>query len=528
MRPHGRHYKRSQGNKGQDDEHYLGAQVDDIRSETYPRLHESSRHNESYRASSSSNRSSYDAGGASTSRSQRHSDSWRHGDLEEGRHGYVANDGYHRQSGGREEHDILDTRDPEGWSSRDARYNGSRSDWSQRAASFDHWPLEDSRIDDRVMLAPDDRHLDSNWRHQAHRDKGSQKFQSDSGWDTQRRSKAWDEPPARWDVAPHEKDHRVVNERSWDPAPGWQPSGHGGHAQGNRHGQRTSASTRNSITSSNANTNHKGSKRSAYSNKPKRDWRNDDSTLNNWQKREVHASSERTTKPPPRRKHPRSSSRSRSRSPVGSYYSRRSSWDRSQSRSVSPVPKRRRRGASPPAPSSRSPSDRGRPSRAVDPHHDKVYSPYSPRSPRRSPPGYHSPRDKGRTPLPPHPRHDRDLSPLSPTSPANYASHTSGERGRAILRPNARYAKEQTPSPKRSPASYPRRQRSISSVSSVSSERSPSHSPPGRARAVHRLPSINANSSLSPTVPLRATGTTPRKSGHQRNGKGQTNGKHNN
>ena len=61
-----------------------------------------------------------------------------------------------------------------------------------------------------------------------------------------------------------------------------------------------------------------------------------------------------------RGKHPRSFSRSRSRSPTESYYSRRSSRGRSKSRSISPSPKRQRRAISPPAPRSRTPSDRGR------------------------------------------------------------------------------------------------------------------------------------------------------------------------
>jgi hypothetical protein len=153
-----------------------------------------------------------------------------------------------------------------------------------------------------------------------------------------------------------------------------------------------------------------------------------------------------------RGKHPRSFSRSRSRSPTESYYSHRSSRGRSKSRSASPFQKRRRRETSPAAPRSRTPSDRGRTwSSSVHP-------------------------GRGHSP-----------------------SSISGK----------------------SPISVVDRQRSVSSTSSASTERSPSRSP--RTRAVHRLPLMTASTLLSPTS-QRTLGNA--RESRLRNGKAHTNGKH--
>lgn len=157
-----------------------------------------------------------------------------------------------------------------------------------------------------------------------------------------------------------------------------------------------------------------------------------------------------------RRKHPRSSSRSRSRSP-DSFYSRRSSRGRSRSRSMSPLPKRRRREDSPFAPRSRTPSDRGR---------------------------------------------------------ALWNSHSRNAR-QSSLSPNM--------DPRRSSDDLGGRGRSISSVSSVSTERSMSRSPPGVPRAVHRLPLTGTPSFSSPLV--RSSKNGPQVPDAQRNGKNQTNGR---
>lgn len=302
MRSHLRNNRRNRGHKEQEDEHYLGAQGDEARSETYPRLQEMPHHDEGYRPSSTSQRPSYDTNReASTSRNQR-SESWRRTGPEDP---YVTNDGYHHHGGGRDDHDVLEARDADGWTGRtqtNARYPNSRNDWAQqryehgygsssyaesssrnhhnviprdnRNSSYDQWTSDDSRGDDHHgMAAPDDGRLDReapNWRPDQRRDKGGQKFQSDSGWGT-RRAKTWDDT---WED-PQDKTRSVVDDRSWEPAPSWQPSGQGSHGQHNRNGQRGNHANRNFNATS------KGGKRVIYS-KPKRDWRNDDGTLNKY------------------------------------------------------------------------------------------------------------------------------------------------------------------------------------------------------------------------------------------------------
>ncbi|KAG6844909.1 hypothetical protein H0H87_002608 [Tephrocybe sp. NHM501043] len=548
MRSHARNNKRGRGNKGQDDEHYIGAPVEDMRSETYTRPHESSRHGDNYRASTSSNRSSqYDLGREPPSRGRRHMQEWRREDEVE-RHVYIPGDVYHRLGSGHDDHGVLDTREPESWPPP-GQYSGSRGDWSQpydygayppssyaesssrnasilprdsRTAQMDHW-----READRQMLPPGDRHLSRespNWRQDQHRDKHGQKYQSDSGWDPHRRTRAWEEPPtAAWDDLT-EKAHRIVNnERSWDPAPGWKPPTHhktdDTYLDAYSRAPRVSTAAPTSTTTSRRNsfsysTNMKSS--SKRTKQPKRDWRDrdDDGPLNNWQRREVPGIS--TSKPPPRKKQRRSPSLSRSPSPVRSYRSPSPAWepDRSRSRSHSPTSKRQRRGDTPPVSHTRTFGDkeRGRSSNWVP--NSRARSSYSPRSPTHS---HHSTSDRVRANHYPISRHGRDRSPVSPRS-------YSGDRGRPILRPNSRYAKEASPSPKGSPVGYSRRRRSVSSASSASSERSPSQSPPGRVRAVHRLPPANANV-VSPTITPRPTATTLLNSGTQNNGNAHANGK---
>jgi hypothetical protein len=121
------------------------------------------------------------------------------------------------------------------------------------------------------MAATTDRHHEQEWHRDPRRDKGPQNFQSDSGWDTRRGGKGWDEPHV-WDDTSYEKDHPKVEDRSWEPAPSWQPSGRREFDQNNRNGQRNNYASRNS----------KGGKRGAFVNKQKRDWRNDDGNLNKY------------------------------------------------------------------------------------------------------------------------------------------------------------------------------------------------------------------------------------------------------
>lgn len=306
MRSHTRNNKRGRGNKGADDERYMSAQVEDMHPETYTRLHEPTRHGDSYRTSSSSTRSAYDPGReSSSSRNRRHPEEWRREDDVE-RHLYMQGDLYHRHNSGHEDHTLLDAREPESWPSQ---YGSSRDDWSQRYdyaayhpssyaesssrntaihphdgrnASMDHW-----READRQMLPPDGRHLSREspeWRQEQRRGKNSQKYH-DSGWDTHRRSRVWDEPPATWEEISREKNHRLPTERTWDPAPGWHPPAHSSHDLEDRYSRppvsttaSASASGRNSYTY--PNTNSKNNKRASH--KYKRDWREDDGSLNKY------------------------------------------------------------------------------------------------------------------------------------------------------------------------------------------------------------------------------------------------------
>jgi hypothetical protein len=300
MRPHGKSDRRHRGHKGHDDELYIGAHGDEPRAETYSHHNEAPHRTESYRTSSTAHRSSYDANReASTSRTQRHSDPRRRGDHEEDRHHYPSDEEYRRH--GRNEYEDVERRTADAWSSRshnDAQYIQSRGEYSQRydlgyasssyaessswnasnppphdirSIPFDHWAQEDPQPDDRHGVpVVDERHLErdpTEWQRDQRREKGNQKFQSDSGWDSRRR-KGWGDPA--WDDPSRKKDTSSVDNRSWEPAPTWQPSGRGDYEHASRSNQRNN----------NANRSAKGGKRSVYPVKSKRDWRNDDGSLN--------------------------------------------------------------------------------------------------------------------------------------------------------------------------------------------------------------------------------------------------------
>ncbi|KAG6837446.1 hypothetical protein H0H93_009540 [Arthromyces matolae] len=544
MRSHARHNKRNRPIKGHDDEHYMGTEAEDMHSESYARIHESSRRGD-YRTATSSSRLpvSYEPARESASSRRHHVDDWRRDEDVESRH-YLQDDSFLRHGAGHDDRTLLEPREPESWPP--GQYSDSRSDWSQRydytpysygesssrntsnhhrdsrTAPLDHW-----RDADRQMHPPDDRHLtreSANWRQDQRREKGGQKYQSDSGWGSQRRHRVWNESSSNWDDFTHEKDQHIPRERTWEPAPGWHPPTHNNSSQDERsaatrtshpsreergtgtqasHTASTSSTGRNTYSYSNTNSRNKRNTQT----KSKRDWKDDDSSLNNWQRREFPTSG--TFKPPPRKKQRKSPSPSRSRSPAESFHSRRS-WDRSRSRSHSPVPKRRRRGDISPLPETPNFNEAERALNWVPDSHD--LPPYSLKSPH---PVHRSTAERPQVMYPPTSRGgDRDHSP---TSQKSY----SGDRGRSILHPNARYAKEATTSP----ASYSRRRRSLSSVSSDST-RSLSHSPPGRARAVHRLPPANADIVLTPATTPHVTSS--KKSTNQKNGRTQTNGKRQN
>jgi len=294
MRSHTRSNRRHRGSKGQDDDHYLVSQED---TETYTRLHKPSHRTETYTSSSTSNRAPYVINKEGSTSRSRQLDSWQYADPDDDRHKYASHDGYHGHSGGRDGYEYVEARDPDLWSARphhDVRYSQPREEWTHRydhgyvtssyaessswnpplhdgrSTSFEHWPSEETRVDDRRVAATNDRHHEREWHRDHRRDKGPPKFQSDSGWDSRRGGKGWDELHV-WDDA-HEKDRPKFEDRSWEPAPSWQPSERRDFEQSNRSGQRNNHANRNS----------KGGRRGAYAyaNKQKRDWRNDDGNLN--------------------------------------------------------------------------------------------------------------------------------------------------------------------------------------------------------------------------------------------------------
>ncbi|CCM01583.1 uncharacterized protein FIBRA_03643 [Fibroporia radiculosa] len=141
---------------------------------------------------------------------------------------------------------------------------------------------------------------------------------ADSGW-KHRESRhgesltpSWDEPPSRqWSGTHIEGSRHGGEDRSWEPSASWQPNSR-------------SQSQRNQKSSKNIGHNRGG--KGKKNNKQKRDWRADDSQLNNWTRRDDPKSSKKIVKSSKRRQR-RSLSRGRSRSPAESYYSRRSSRD---------------------------------------------------------------------------------------------------------------------------------------------------------------------------------------------------------
>ncbi|KAF8621569.1 hypothetical protein AX15_007596 [Amanita polypyramis BW_CC] len=479
MRTHGRHSRRSRGDKGADEQYVdlRGVAGDEIRSESYSRPHHTSRQSQGYMSHSSlSGRGSYEMDREpSSTRSHRDSDSWRRGEPQHDRYDYPPGDEYRR--GGRGEY--TPSRGANNWRNRyeDTSYPESRDNWSQQyeqsysAANYHDpsWstssvtPYESRSGAFEPRRAEEDRehgheehgHVQedkpveggsSGWHRDQRRERGGHQFQSDSGWNSRRGGREWDET-TRWDESSsHRKRQSDDNEdRSWEPGPSWQLTNQDQNVQrqnGHRHYHKQS----------------KGGKKQSQQ-KHKRDWRNDDSNLNNWTRREMNPLKEKS-KLLPRKKHLRSNSRSRSRSPAGSYHSHHSSQGRSKSRSTSPALKRRRRDSSPIVPS-RTPSDRGR---------------------------------TGWVPRPPHNAHPSRSPSLSRTS-----------------------------------ESFSARRRSLSSASSSSTDRSPSRTPPNRPRAVHRLPASSSITTIPPMLSRASGNSYNRHSGpHHRNGKHRANYKYTN
>ncbi|KAI0832423.1 hypothetical protein BC628DRAFT_1335561 [Trametes gibbosa] len=232
-------------------------------------------------------------------------------------------------------------------------------------------------------------------------------WQRDNGWESRRpasASRSWDDPPRQWSSGQGEPSNR--EDRAWEPAATWQSTQYGDRSEGNDR-------SRNAYSKSKSK--GKGGKKNGSNNytnssngsRQKRSWRDDDSQLNNWTRRDVPSSKKSAPPSTGKRRHRGSVSPGHSRSPE-SHHSRRSY--RSRSRSID-TPKRRRRDDSLPR-GGRSPayssSQRGR-----EPRREGRYS--------RSPPSSISSRGRGRR---------RSLSSVSSYSRSRSRSPTQSPRDR--------------------------------------------------------------------------------------------------
>ncbi|KZT74392.1 Pkinase-domain-containing protein [Daedalea quercina L-15889] len=357
---------------------------------------------------------------SSSSRSRRDTDDRLSGDPQssQGRQGLSAKDGPR----GRDEHD------------RDAPYNGSG-----RAYGYDQNHSTPSRQESSSWTPRYDRSGGHGERpeddvHSQQSERGRGRYgedRRDSGWPrrdgggTERRRSPRDESIPRED-------------RAWEPSASWKPAGRGDQPQRQNNSKRTPR-----------NKNGKGKKNKQQ----KRDWRADDSQLNNWTRRDSGPSNKQNNRPGGKRKHRRSPSRGRSRSPADSYYSRRSSRGRSPSYDTG---RRRHRFDSPVG---RSPSP----------------------SARRGKRNGNALRRRSRSP---------SWSPPSPDSRGRSSPHYS---------PSGRRTRGRT------------RSRSVSPSLSGSRSRSPSSSPRQRSRTVHRLPtSTRPDLSEAAKARLLRDSSTPR------------------
>lgn len=130
---------------------------------------------------------------------------------------------------------------------------------------------------------------------------------------------------------------------------------------------------------------------------------------------------------------------------------------------------------------------------------------------------HHSSRGRSRSrsfsPMPKRRRRD--------SSPVNFRSRTPSDNG--LNRPLKHQEKyhSRSPSPHRSPSSFVDRRRSASPASSLSSDRSVSQSPAGRARSLHRLPAMNQGAGALINTFSQSSGNGPasRMSDDPRNGR---------
>lgn len=487
---HRNHHRRNRGNKGQDDDQLIVSRVDDSRPESYSRPSHTSQHVEGYRAPSTSNRHSYDMNKEASSSRGHRAESWRHADsAQDSRYNYSSNDAYYR--GGREDFDVPESRDSDAWSSRpsDTRYSQPRDEWPQRShergypsssypddtswhapssssydhnkSSYDRWsPGEtrshslDRRSHDRAASHQSDRLVDQGapgWsrdhRHEKHDEHGGNKSGSQGDGQKWRGQSGWDSRrrDSRAENEPRWNENpsdKNTDDRTWEPAPNWQSSNRGdSQSQRNQNGQRNNNRTSKG-TKRSQNNNHTGNNNWNHN---RRDWRNDDAALNKYALHIVLLVAHID---------------------VGtSSWSRRDSHD-SHDRSTIPDVRKHLRSPSPRS-RSRSPSES-----------------YSSRRSSRG-------RTRSPSPSPAFKRQRRDSSPVAVRTPTD-KKHVH------------RLSQTFSGSPESRRSDRVVRRRSVSSVSSMSTDRSRSRTPPpSNPRLVHRLPPFATTSAVPiPQTPL--------------------------
>ncbi|OJT03762.1 hypothetical protein TRAPUB_5584 [Trametes pubescens] len=221
-------------------------------------------------------------------------DPWKMADTPE-RYAYGRRDEQRRGGGPN------DAREGDGWSGRG--HNDVRNSSSSRHGADDPdrghsaQPLQDTagwtparRHDDRAggydregrsgQHSGQSRH-ETDWRDDR-KEGPPREWRSDNGWDSRKHSSgshAWDEPSREWSGS-GEPSHR--EDRSWEPAPSWQPvrrDGGSNSSQRNQHSHSNKSKNKGKGGKKNGNNNNANN----YSNnsRQKRNWRDDDSQLNN-------------------------------------------------------------------------------------------------------------------------------------------------------------------------------------------------------------------------------------------------------
>lgn len=273
--------------------------------DSYSRSHRTSQCSDDRRTSSTSNREYYDGyrSMGSHTRSRHDEDPWY---PDAGR--FREEDVYRREGG----YDTGMRRDSD-WVSRsagDSSYDTVRDEWplsqrydppsyhdssswgttstrdayDSRSSYYDDWSRTSTR-GPSSHVRDDGRHLrhnevfdreDIDWSRDRRGGKGGQQlhFQNDSAWDLRRRENGWDDRAA--------EDPQSLEERAWEPAPSWR-STH--RDEGNNSENRTQSQNQNHRTSLHKNQQQSKGKRNYSHKQQRRDWRNDDSSLNKYASR---------------------------------------------------------------------------------------------------------------------------------------------------------------------------------------------------------------------------------------------------